>query len=166
MHHSGKPSADPKSRRGWTQTDYSYFGLGSSILTNWVRATCTMLKRDDNLYELQFGKRGRRAGALDMVGQRSTSIFLQHSPETIFWQQIASPESSPTTDSKTRGRPAATLAVDAFLDHIRGEHLGYIQCLDRIQLLVDCGERVAKSIFAGLRESLLYDPDFKTYSSP
>jgi hypothetical protein len=48
MHHTGKPSSDPKVRRHWNQTDYSYAGLGSSILTNWVRATCTLLKLEGN----------------------------------------------------------------------------------------------------------------------
>jgi len=167
MHHTGKPSTDPKSRKGWTQTDYSYAGLGSSIITNWVRATCTMLKRGENIYELQLGKRGRRAGAIDTHGQRTTSLFLQHSPDSIFWQQIAEPEiATAGAGGEGPGRPSAGLAADVFHDAIRGQFLSYTQSLARIQTLADCGVRKAKMLFAGFKPDLLYDPNFKTYTAP
>jgi len=165
MHHTGKPSADPKSRKGWTKTDYSYMGLGSSILTNWPRATCTLLKRGENLYELQFGKRGRRAGALDLLGQFTTSVWLEHSDAGIFWRQVAppAPPDEPAGEGP-RGRPPVSFDPQAFLADIRGEHLSYAQCLERVQAVAGCGERKAKDLFSDLRGRLAYDKHFRTYS--
>ena len=37
MHHTPKPSADPKSKSNWNRTDMSYSAAGSSELVNWAR---------------------------------------------------------------------------------------------------------------------------------
>ena len=38
LHHTGKPSTDPRARAHWTDHDFSYAAFGSSELVNWARA--------------------------------------------------------------------------------------------------------------------------------
>ena len=61
MHHTPKPSADPKSKSGWNSTDHSYAGTGSSEFTNWARAV-TILRstKNDGEFNLTLAKRGER----------------------------------------------------------------------------------------------------------
>lgn len=91
MHHTGKPSNDPKSRSSWTQTDKSYSGIGSSELVNWARAVCVLERHDEETFSLSLAKRGKRAGALDIAGARSERLWLKHAPEGILWLQTEEP---------------------------------------------------------------------------
>jgi len=92
MHHTPKPSADPKSKTGWNRTDHSYAGTGSAELTNWARAVCLLRStRDEGRFQLVLAKRGKRAGATDLEGNRTTSINLKHADEGILWEQIPEP---------------------------------------------------------------------------
>ena len=62
VHHTGKPpkSDDPK----YKGADLAYLGIGSSVLTNWARATSTLLRVDgqDNRFSFEHAKRSDRAG--------------------------------------------------------------------------------------------------------
>lgn len=165
MHHTGKPSTDPKSRKGWTQTDYSYAGLGSSILTNWIRASMTLLKRGEDYYELQLGKRGKRAGAKDLKGQMTTRVYLRHSDKGICWEQIDEPEGE-GDGAKKAGRPKAPFDYAEFIESIRSENLNVRQLFERAQEFADVGRsRFYKEILPELKERLFFDGEIKTYSA-
>ncbi len=92
MHHTPKPSADPKSKTGWNRTDHSYAGTGSAELTNWASAVCLLRStRDEGRFQLVLAKRGKRAGATDLEGNRTTSINLKHVDDGILWEQTPEP---------------------------------------------------------------------------
>jgi RecA-family ATPase len=102
MHHTGKPSNDPKARQSWNKSDHSYAGIGSSELTNWARAVCVLERLDDNNFSLRLAKRGKRAGALDLEGIKTERIWLQHASEGIQWKQAAEPPPPPKKERSNR----------------------------------------------------------------
>jgi hypothetical protein len=94
MHHTPKPSADPKSKSNWNRTDMSYSAAGSSELVNWARAV-TILRstKNDGEFDLLLAKRGERAQATAIDGSRTKLLHLRHSEEGILWEQRAAPVS-------------------------------------------------------------------------
>lgn len=114
LHHTGKPSRDPKAASHWTASDLAYSGLGSSALVNWSRETAVLarVKTPDGMvptFQLSMTKRRKRAGLKTVGGEPTDTIFLCHSDKGgICWQQCDAP---PTTKSTSRyqcvGRPSA-----------------------------------------------------------
>jgi hypothetical protein len=105
MHHTPKPSADPKSKSSWNATDHSYAGTGSSELTNWARAVCVLqATNDESRFVLRMAKRNKRTGAIDLDDNRTTIVHLKHSEDSILWEQTASPfaPSKPKKPKKTK----------------------------------------------------------------
>jgi RecA-family ATPase len=105
LHHTGKPSRDPKAASHWTASDLAYSGLGSSALVNWARETAVLvrLKVPDGeppTFQLSMTKRRTRAGMLDSTGQPTDTIFVRHSQHGgICWEQCESPE--PEAETRT-----------------------------------------------------------------
>ena len=100
-HHTGKPK-DQKTMKGWTATDYAYQGIGSSELVNWARAVMVLLPlADGQHYELKLAKRGSRAGACHPDGEPTTSIYLRHALDRIFWEQV----DPPAAPEEEKGEP-------------------------------------------------------------
>lgn len=103
LHHTGKPSKDPKASSHWTASDLAYSGLGSSALVNWARETAVLvrLKTSDGeppTFQLSMTKRRTRAGMLDSTGRPADTIFVRHSTHGgICWEQCESPEAEPET---------------------------------------------------------------------
>jgi len=99
LHHTGKPSKDPKATEHWTASDLAYSGLGSSALVNWSRETAVLLrvKTPDGqppTFQLSMTKRRKRAGLRDVNGDAADTIFLRHSSHGgICWEQCISPVS-------------------------------------------------------------------------
>ena len=88
MHHTPKPSADPKSKSGWNATDHSYAGTGSSELTNWARAVCVLqATKDEGRFVLRMAKRNKRTGAIDLDDNRTSIVHLKHAEDSILWEQ-------------------------------------------------------------------------------
>ncbi len=83
VHHTGKP---PKSEDGkYKGADLAYLGIGSSVLTNWARATSTLLRVEsrENHFVLEHAKRADRAGC-------ARTTMLQHAPKPgICWLPAA-----------------------------------------------------------------------------
>ena len=91
-HHTAKPAADPKSKSHWVTTDQSYAGTGSAELTNWARAVCLLsTTKDEGHFRLILAKRGKRAGATSLEGDRTNVIHLKHSDDGILWEQTPLP---------------------------------------------------------------------------
>jgi len=114
LHHTGKPSNDPKSRSNWTDHDFSYAAFGSSELVNWARAVNVLRSLGDNQFELRFAKRGKRAGLLEYRAFDETEdanytrpdftdiAYLQHSQRGIFWEQTSIPDSVLDKQDRTK----------------------------------------------------------------
>lgn len=93
MHHTGKPSGDPKSKSKWKSADYAYGGIGSSELTNWARGACYLDRvNEDKVFHLNLAARGERAMAVDITASKTTHVWLRHCSDAIFWEQIGEPE--------------------------------------------------------------------------
>ena len=96
LHHTGKPSKDPRSTEHWTASDLAYSGLGSSALVNWSRETAVLLRviapeGQPPTFRLSMTKRRKRAGLRDLCGNPTDTIFLRHSEGGICWEQCEPP---------------------------------------------------------------------------
>ena len=109
MHHTPKPSTDPKSKSGWNATDHSYAGTGSSELTNWARAVCVLQStKDEGRFVLRLAKRANSASATDVEGGRTNLIHLKHAEGSILWEQTAAPfVAEPKPKQKAKAKKAA-----------------------------------------------------------
>ena len=113
-HHTAKPAADPKSKSHWVTTDQSYAGTGSAELTNWARAVCLLsTTKDEGRFRLILAKRGSRAGATSLEGDRTNLLYLKHSKDSILWEQrptpiIAVEEPKPKRKAKAAPPPKPT----------------------------------------------------------
>lgn len=78
VHHTGKPPRGDD--KGYQGSDLAYLGIGSSDLTNWARATSTIVRCDDcaNRYTLTHAKRADRAGC-------DASTDIMHAASGILW---------------------------------------------------------------------------------
>lgn len=84
MHHTGKPRGKDEEQSG---NALSYAGTGSSELTNWARATSTIIEsaEDENVYEFAYNKRKGRCGC-------NEKIYLKHAENgAIFWVEAEKP---------------------------------------------------------------------------
>jgi len=112
LHHVGKPVRDNKGGDDETvapmsEIDYQYLGFGTSEIQNAFRANNVLVPiAGTNVYKLVLSKRGDRAGAHDIDGNWTRTLYLEHSKEGLCWLQAEEPESK-------RGRPA-----DFTLNHI------------------------------------------------
>lgn len=109
IHHTGKPKQD-RPTKGMTIYDHMYAGIGSSELVNWARAVSVILPISEGMFELKLAKRGKRAGAIHPNGEATTSVFLRHHPERIFWEQTDAPEIQ-FAPSRPGGRPSAVDSI-------------------------------------------------------
>ncbi len=56
------------------------------LVINLLRTT-----KDEGLYELLLAKRGKRAGATHLEGDRTNLLYLKHSTDSILWEQRPKP---------------------------------------------------------------------------
>jgi hypothetical protein len=104
LHHTGKPSRDPKAASHWTASDLAYSGLGSSALTNWAREIAVLVRvktpeGEPPTFQFSMTKRRTRAGLRDTAGESTDTVFLRHSTRGgICWEQCEPPQ--PVADNK------------------------------------------------------------------
>ena len=97
LHHTGKPSKDPKATSHWTASDLAYSGLGSSALVNWARETAVLVRLktaegEPPTFQLSMTKRRTRAGLVDEEGMPTDTVFLRHSDNGgICWEKCPMP---------------------------------------------------------------------------
>ena len=75
------------------------------LVINLLRTT-----KDEGLYELLLAKRGKRAGATHLEGDRTNLLYLKHSDTGILWEQRPKPiivveEPKPKAEHKARPAP-------------------------------------------------------------
>lgn len=169
LHHTGKPSKDPKSKSHWQSSAFSYEGLGSSDLTNWARAIAVLKQHEENLFELALPKRGKRAGAKDHLGNPANSVFLKHAEHGICWEQVAAPSPEELAKKEARSKykvaKAAPFDFEGFKENIKGEHFSAAQLIERVRKFGGVGERTAWRMLPDLKKQLAYDEEHKTYSA-
>ncbi len=133
LHHTGKPSQDPNSKKNWQSSDFGYLGIGSSELTNWARAVIAIQQVDPITFALILAKRGKRAGAKNYNGELATTIFLKHAEVGICWlpSDYAPPakkekgvKSEPTMKIVS---PSQSAKDDKFISQILGLTYGEIK---------------------------------------
>ncbi|MEI7532879.1 MAG: DnaB-like helicase N-terminal domain-containing protein [Verrucomicrobiae bacterium] len=131
LHHTGKPSTDPKAKAHWTDHDFSYAAFGSSELVNWARAVNVLRSMGDGKFELRFSKRGKRSGLREFnpfqgdetehVPAFTDVVYLKHAEHAIFWEQIAQPEEAQKQDAKRKnsGQFETKYSQDDILEILR-----------------------------------------------
>ncbi len=62
--------------------------------------------KDEGLYELLLAKRGKRAGATHLEGDRTNLLYLKHSTDSILWEQRPNPVViAPAPKAKAKAAP-------------------------------------------------------------
>lgn len=109
LHHTGKPSTDPKAKAHWTDHDFSYAAFGSSELVNWARAVMVLRSIGEGRFELRFSKRGKRTGVKEyqdpdhvhtQPAPFTDVVYIQHAKDAIYWEQIEKPAKEELNSSK------------------------------------------------------------------
>ena len=78
------------------------------LVINLLRTT-----RDEGDYELLLAKRGKRAGATHLEGDRTNLLYLKHSKDSILWEQrptpvVIAPAPKPKAKAKAAPKPKVT----------------------------------------------------------
>ncbi len=86
-----------------SEIDYQYLGFGTSEIQNAFRAVNVLVpvSGSGGTFKLVLSKRGERAGAKNVEGEWSRSIYLKHSTQGICWLQVEEPD-----EDEKGGRPA------------------------------------------------------------
>lgn len=131
LHHTGKPSTDPKARAHWTDDDFSYAAFGSSELVNAPRAVNVLRGIGDGRYELRFAKRGGRAGAQAWASSEeeriyTKTVFLRHAEGAIYWDQVAEPTAEEIAElAKGKGRGSDVKYTEQMIiDFMEADNIG------------------------------------------
>lgn len=107
LHHTGKPVKDgTKTTKGWSESDFSYMGLGSSEMVNWARAVSVIIPtQQEGTFLFKITKRGRRSGMKLLNGDFTKEVHLRHGTEKegLAWFQTHY-EAPEEEDSPRRGR--------------------------------------------------------------
>jgi len=87
IHHEGKPKTKD-ALSGETISDMAYSGLGSSDITNWVRAVINIRResKDKPIFSFNLSKRGKEAGLRMPDGRSTLSIKLKHADDKVQWE--------------------------------------------------------------------------------
>jgi hypothetical protein len=69
--------------------------------------------KEEGNYELLLAKRGKRAGATHLEGDRTNLIYLKHSKDSILWEQrptpvVIAPAPKPKAKAKAAPNPKVT----------------------------------------------------------
>jgi len=142
VHHIGKPARDNNAKQSWSELDYQYLGFGSSEIQNAFRAVNILLpvSGHEGVFRLILSKRGSRAGALDIDGERTT-----HFPSDSFqlercrpvYETIAGWKEDVTAARKLTDLPAAARRYLARIEELIGLKVSIVSVgPDREQTIV------------------------------
>lgn len=157
MHHTAKPSADPKAKTNWTEADLAYSGFGSSELVNMPRTTMQLLRdpKSKGVFGFSISKRTNH-GMTGYDGKPANLIYLKHCDDrrangtrVIFWERSDYTPSEPTKIGKVKiGKVEVARTGNyqkAFLEAMQGkpatQYKGLVETM-----LAACGEeKISKS---------------------
>jgi hypothetical protein len=121
------------------------------LVINLLRTT-----RDEGEYELLLAKRGKRAGATYLEGDRTNLLYLKHSDTGILWEQrpkpfivLKEPKAKPKRKAKAAPKPKPTKEE---LSKLRKE-AGTKQIKDLNGLIARIAEPMTKSEIYKLAEA-------------
>lgn len=159
VHHTGKPSRDPKARNAYLGGDYSYIGIGSSELANWPRAIMVLREASEGLYELRIPKRGKRAGLTTSDSHEqspATAAYIQHGRHGICWERAEVQESAANEDDRETG--------EEVLAKIGDQSLGYNDILRLMEEVTGLKRSSNAKLFnKAIRKRLRQCPATKLY---
>ncbi|MCX6995733.1 MAG: AAA family ATPase [Kiritimatiellaeota bacterium] len=90
----------PKDRDNWTVRESVYMAAGSSVISNWARASAelTQVGTEDGRFRLRFSKNAERVGLIDPEhGRIIRDLFIEHSGNRHkpFWR-VTDDQDAPT----------------------------------------------------------------------
>ena len=86
VHHTNKPQKGAE-KADWKAGDFAYMGSGTGELANWARAVIGIRSiGEHDVFEMVFGKRGKRAGLVDAWSNPVYSQYIRHSKTGICWE--------------------------------------------------------------------------------
>ena len=75
--------------------------------------------RDEGNYELLLAKRGKRAGATHLEGDRTNLLYLKHSDHGILWEQRPKPITVVEEPKEKEERPVKVITdMDGLIDKV------------------------------------------------
>ena len=100
------------------------------LVINLLRTT-----RDEGNYELLLAKRGKRAGATHLEGDRTCLLHLKHSDHSILWEQRPKPivvveEPKPKRKAKAKAAPKPKKSKEELSKLRKDAGTKYIEDLD------------------------------------
>ncbi len=171
VHHTGKPPKSDEAK--YKGADLAYLGIGSSVLTNWARATSTLLRMDgcENRFALEHAKRSDRAGCArrtEIMHASGSDICWLPAPGTVRQHEQREGEKRKARASKYDGVGLETMppasAVWSDEKHLSSE------AAERIcELLINRGlDATVKAAAILLKQNrladfLTYDKEAKTW---
>lgn len=147
IHHSNKPPA-AKDRSGWgTDAFTAYIGAGGAELTNWARAVLALMpvETQPGLFRLVAGKRGKQLGWTDAAGERTTTRFIAHHRDFVYWRTATEAEVELVAPKRRQaGDPDADAAQ--FASHLRDHTLS-----------LSAARKLARNLFGRARGDRAFD---------
>ena len=84
------------------------------LVINLLRTT-----KEEGNYELLLAKRGKRAGATHLEGDRTNLLYLKHSDHGILWEQRPKPVVIAEEPKEKKERPVKTITdMDGLIDKV------------------------------------------------
>ena len=138
IHHVRKPQKDDATK---TLLDLQYLASGSAEICNFSRATIYLESSGDGTANLHFVKRGKRAEAVDIFGNQSLKISIEHSKSGPVWEIVAEKKSmkEPVKSSET---------IETILGN---SWFTYLQGIKKIQRFLNSTEKVAQTKFTEIK---------------
>jgi hypothetical protein len=144
IHHTPKAIKDSDLVASIADLDMQFMGFGSVEIPNSFRAVNVLARVPrSHVFKLVLSKRGDKAGAKTLTGERTSSIYLEQSREQIFWFQTELPD-EPKNESKAA---VQKLYVVEELIELLDEPLRSFQLLSRA-LKAGFKERTFWNLFA------------------
>jgi len=142
VHHTGKPSSDPRSRSQWRGSDWAYLGTGSAELANWARAVVTLQELEEGQYEFRCAKRWQDSGLRGPTAEEAPMIKLQHSKSGICWSYAEPEERAPAE--------AAALDDAAFATYLSSIWAARTEIVQAMRVHDGTSQTVARALILGV----------------
>jgi ABC-type dipeptide/oligopeptide/nickel transport system ATPase subunit len=159
VHHVSKPPRDDKAavRRG------AYAMFGSVELAGVARETISINKVDwdTRLFELEFGKRSRRLGVCDELGNPIYKLYIRQSAQANFWEAVDQTEAAKQS-GKANQSARATKMVRAFIEKkINVTHAQLRQYAKQIPVGQNAAIEIAQAVVDDKSEPRIYEYKIK-----
>jgi hypothetical protein len=121
VHHISKPARDNDAKKQWSSQEYQFLGFGSSEIQNAFRAVNILLpvSGHEGVFKLVLSKRGSRAGAKDVDGESTNTLYLSHGKQgNIIWSQVEEPDEPEKQKRNVDSQFQSKFTVSTVLDEM------------------------------------------------